>query len=135
MADGISREDADVVALGEMVKARKKAKTAPHFERIDTANIQPTKWIVKKLIEAGSLNEIFGESGTGKSFLAISLASCVATGGDFFGYKTKRPGAVLYIAGEGKNGLERRFRAWQEHTGIRSRARRYTGTPAGRRIC
>jgi hypothetical protein len=118
--NGKSESDAEISARIEIIKARKKgsAKTSPHFERIDTANIQATKWIVKKLIEAGSLTEIFGESGTGKSFLAIGLASCVATGGDFFGYKTKRPGAVLYIAGEGVGGLSRRFAAWETHTGV-----------------
>jgi hypothetical protein len=96
--------------------ARESAARKPHFERINTSNIPRIFWIVKKWIEAGSLNEIFGDSGTGKSFLAIFLAACVSIGVDFFGYKIRRPGAVVYIAGEGIAGLSRRFKAWEEFT-------------------
>ncbi|GHU93697.1 hypothetical protein FACS189479_05440 [Spirochaetia bacterium] len=122
LKNGKSEQEAEIALLSAVLELRKKNKSEeqrahkPHFERIETSNIQATKWIVKKLIEAGSLNEIFGESGTGKSFLAISLAASVATGVDFFGYKTKRPGAVLYVAGEGVGGLSRRFAAWEEFT-------------------
>jgi RecA-family ATPase len=50
--------------------------------------------------------------GAGKSFLAIELAACVATGTPFYGLQVKHPGSVIYLAGEGRTGLVRRFRAW-----------------------
>jgi hypothetical protein len=54
---------------------------------------------------------LFGDPGTFKSFLAIAFACCVASGKEFFGHKVKQ-GPVIFIAGEGMNGLARRFKAW-----------------------
>jgi len=55
---------------------------------------------------------IFGAPGVGKSFVAIDLAACIATGNDWHG-KSVSKGAVVYIAGEGNRGTTRRFRAWE----------------------
>jgi hypothetical protein len=85
----------------------------PHFERIGNAAISPIKWIVKGILESGALCMIFGGSGTCKSFFAIALSACIATGKDFFGHKVKK-GAVYYIAAEGSAGITRRFRAWAQ---------------------
>ena len=54
---------------------------------------------------------VFGDPGAAKSFYAIDLAACIATGKDFHGMEVK-PGPVVYIAGEGQNGIKRRFMAW-----------------------
>ena len=69
--------------------------------------------MIKNLIEVDSFGEVFGEPGCGKSFWAIELSCCVATGKDFFGFEVKRPGPVFYLAGEGRGGLVRRFAAWK----------------------
>jgi hypothetical protein len=55
---------------------------------------------------------VFGDPGGGKSFVAIDIACCVATGSAWHGHQVKQ-GAVFYIAGEGHNGLARRFKAWE----------------------
>jgi len=68
-------------------------------------------WIVHGIIEADSLNLIFGDPESGKSLLAIDMACCVASGTSFHGLPCKR-GKVVYIAGEGESGLRRRFDAW-----------------------
>ncbi len=73
---------------------------------------KPPQWLIKDFLEADSLVEIFGDPGCGKSFLAIDAACCVASGKDFHGLKVKKQGSVVFIAGEGKNGLKRRFLAW-----------------------
>jgi KaiC/GvpD/RAD55 family RecA-like ATPase len=71
-----------------------------------------------KAFEAGSFSCLFGDPGAGKSFLAIELAACVATGTPFFGFEVKHPGPVIYIAGEGRGGLIRRFRTWSIVRGV-----------------
>lgn len=85
-------------------------KKHPHFELVGNAAIIPLVWIVKRILESGALCMIFGDSGTFKSFLAIAIAFCIATGRDFYGHPVKR-GAVFYIAAEGGAGIIRRFRA------------------------
>ncbi|GHV81318.1 hypothetical protein AGMMS49944_31090 [Spirochaetia bacterium] len=95
-AETMEPEDAELQALADLLKDRERESAArrPHFERINTSDIPPLLWVVKKWIEKGSLNLIFGDSGTGKSFIAIFLAACVSIGVDFFGYKIRRPGAA-----------------------------------------
>lgn len=85
--------------------------------RIDAVEIKEVDWVVDKYLEADALALIFGEPGKGKSFIAIDLALCVATGTDWHGAKVKQ-GAVIYIAGEGHAGFARRARAWALHHGV-----------------
>lgn len=81
------------------------------------AGLKPVQWLVRNYVEADSLALMFGDPGCGKSFAAIDLACCVATGTPWHTNKTN-PGAVFYIAGEGQNGLMRRFAAWSQHNDI-----------------
>ena len=60
---------------------------------------------------------MFGAPGGGKSFITVDIACCVATGTAWHGRPVDK-GAVFYIAGEGHNGLARRFAAWQENAGV-----------------
>ncbi|WP_162255236.1 MULTISPECIES: helicase RepA family protein [unclassified Lysobacter] len=79
--------------------------------------LKPVAWLVRNYVEADSLALMFGDPGCGKSFAAIDLACCIATGTSWHGNKTTQ-GAVFYIAGEGQNGLARRFVAWSQHNSI-----------------
>lgn len=106
--------DITVGEVGELLKEPiELEKKLPHFERIGSAKIIRLVWIVKRIIEAGSLSMIFGDSGTYKSFIAIAIAACIATGRDFYGHSVKK-GAVYYIAAEGSAGIIRRFQAWSQ---------------------
>jgi hypothetical protein len=82
------------------------------FTRADSLELTEIKWVVDDYIEADSLAQVFGDPGGGKSFVAIDLACCVATGKPWHGHDVKQ-GSVFYIAGEGHNGLARRLKAWQ----------------------
>lgn len=75
-------------------------------------NIKPIQWLVKGYIEQDALCMVFGPPASGKSFLAIDIAACVAAGVHWHGCDVKQ-GAVFYIAGEGLNGVTRRLAAWQ----------------------
>lgn len=80
-------------------------------------NLQPISWLVEGYIEQHTMALIFGDPASGKTFVAIDVACCVATGKDWQGNKVNK-GAVFYIAGEGHNGLARRFMAWEKFNGI-----------------
>jgi hypothetical protein len=88
------------------------------FERVGGMEVKISSWLVRGLLETDSFSCLFGDPGAGKSFLAIELAACVATGTPFYGLQVKRPGPVLYLAGEGRTGLARRFRAWSIARGV-----------------
>lgn len=101
----------------EMVTEPMREKLAFQFSKIGRIELKPIDWIVEDYIESDSLAQVFGDPGGGKSFVAIDVACCVATGTPWHGHEVKQ-GAVFYIAGEGHNGLARRFRAWELGKGI-----------------
>lgn len=78
--------------------------------------IKAIDWLVEGYLENDALGMLYGPSGGGKSFVAVSLACSIATGTKWFGMSV-RQGAVFYIAGEGHQGLTRRFAAWSKATG------------------
>jgi hypothetical protein len=86
------------------------------FVRADGLELKEIHWLIEDYIEADSLAQVFGDPGSGKSFVAIDLACCVATGTPWHGHDVMQ-GAVFYIAGEGHNGLARRLKAWEIGTG------------------
>ena len=81
------------------------------LRRIGTIEVKPPDWLVKNILEKETFCTLYGDSGAGKSFLALELASCIATGKSFYGFPVKQ-GNVIYIAGEGYSGISRRLLAW-----------------------
>lgn len=84
------------------------------FTRVGDLKYRAPQWVIEGLVETETLGLLFGEPGCGKSFVAVDMALSVATGVTFHGKPVKK-GPVFYIAGEGFNGLTRRFRAWAKH--------------------
>jgi 5S rRNA maturation endonuclease (ribonuclease M5) len=72
-----------------------------------------TNWLIKDYFEEGGIFQIFGSSGSGKSFFALDAAYCASTGLPFFGKQTKKCN-VMYIAGEGFPGLKKRAKALKD---------------------
>ncbi|PHQ74963.1 MAG: hypothetical protein COB82_02995 [Marinobacter sp.] len=81
-------------------------------------NITPVQWLVERYIEANALVLLFGEPGVGKSFVALDMACCIATGEAWQGLSVKQ-GPVFYIAGEGHAGIGRRLAAWCKYRGVK----------------
>ena len=55
---------------------------------------------------------IFGQAKSGKSFVAVDLASNIALGRDWHGHRTKKS-PVIILAGEGNKNYFRRFKSWE----------------------
>ncbi len=69
-------------------------------------------WLIKSYIDACSFIQLFGEPGSMKSFLAIDMGLCVASGHNWHSSPIRKKGLVFYIAGEGFSGLSKRLKAW-----------------------
>ncbi|MBL8421652.1 MAG: AAA family ATPase [Dechloromonas sp.] len=110
-------EDAAPALIPESTGKRFE-KSAFHFAHVSEllADHAPPVWLIDDILEAGTLGQVFGASGCGKSFLVMDWAACIASGLAWSG-KAVAPGAVFYIAGEGFSGFKRRLRAWELHTG------------------
>lgn len=101
--------------VGGAVPAAQPARGGFRFDDVAelVADIKPIQWLVRDYIEQDSLVLIYGPPGSAKSFAAVDFAACVATGHPWQGHAIQKPGPVFYLAGEGHNGLARRFRAWE----------------------
>jgi len=110
--NGWTPSDNDPLGLNNEQKHIEPFKFQPIKNLIN--DIPANSWLIRNYFEKDTVSLIYGKPGCGKSFLAIDIACCVATGTEYHGNKTEQ-GAVFYIAGEGYNGLRKRFRAWQDH--------------------
>src|SRR5829696_341932 len=69
------------------------------------------EWLVRRLLPKRGFCVLYGESGAGKSFVALDLALSVATGRPWAGLKVCT-GPVRYIVAEGNVGFVQRIKAW-----------------------
>jgi len=81
------------------------------------ASIKKPNWLIKGILERGSMNLLFGESGAGKSLFAMDWAFCAATGRNWHGHKIKEELKTLIIIGEGLRGASMRFKALSQKYG------------------
>lgn len=81
-------------------------------------NLKEPVWIVIAMVPDG-LVVVYGKPKRGKSFYALDLSLCVATGHDFHGEKIGKTGKVLYVAAEGGAAAVRnRVLAWCKARGV-----------------
>jgi hypothetical protein len=73
--------------------------------------------IVEGLLTRGTMSAVFGESGCGKTHLAVDLAGHVAQGIPWLGRRS-RAGVVIYIAAEAGQSIRNRFKAFKDHHGV-----------------
>src|SRR5262245_24377289 len=78
----------------------------------------PQKMLIEGAMPLEGLPFIGGQSSAGKTFIAVLIAVCAATGKEFFGHAvTERVGAVI-VAAEGKGMLRARIAAAMKELGI-----------------
>ena len=65
------------------------------------------RWLIDGLVPAKGFSALYGKPGSYKSFVALYVASMVATGQEAFGRVTEA-GDVVYLMGEGGSGLKPR---------------------------
>lgn len=119
-SSGKIRRAASIIFDARKLGHTAASNTADQFFRfapVGELKCKAPSFLVNGLIETDTLGMVFGDPGCGKSFLAVDLALSVATGTPFHGLDVKK-GSVFFIAGEGHNGLARRYHAWSKERGV-----------------
>jgi hypothetical protein len=83
------------------------------IELVRFADMQPRLgdgYLIKHLLGSTAMAVVYGESGSGKTFLALYLGMSLAAGDAFFAHRVRRVG-VLYIAAEAGAGIVNRVAA------------------------
>jgi phage/plasmid primase-like uncharacterized protein len=76
----------------------------------------PPDEIIQDLIVSESITVIYGDSNSGKTFFALSLAHAVSDGIDCYGKKTDK-GIVIYLATEAPTSIKSRMQAMKRFHG------------------
>jgi phage/plasmid primase-like uncharacterized protein/KaiC/GvpD/RAD55 family RecA-like ATPase len=78
----------------------------------------PIAWMVKRWLQSDALIMVHGPSGGGKTFVVLEWAMHIAASLPAWnGFKVK-PGAIVYLAGEGHHGLRARVAVWKQDKGV-----------------
>lgn len=98
-------------------EAAKLRATLPPWGTLDAyRDLPPTEYVVDGLIEHRGMSSVIGDSGVGKSAVALDMAACIAAGRPWHGRRTIQC-PVAYIAGEGCQGAVARLKAWERAHG------------------
>ncbi|NRP22394.1 hypothetical protein LPJGGPFB_05653 [Ensifer adhaerens] len=87
-----------------------------HISELDEHEPEPEA-LVQRLLPRTGFATIYGAPGSGKTFFALHLGLCVASGLPFFG-NTSEPVAVVYIAAEAGSGIKKRVIAARDRLNI-----------------
>ena len=74
-------------------------------------------FLIDDLIPEGGLLSVVGASGCYKTFAALDMSLCIATGTPYFGRAVKQA-PVIYVSAEGQGGFGLRVAAWKQARGV-----------------
>lgn len=83
----------------------------------DLMALPPPRWLMRGLIPENGIVGLYGPSGEGKSFIALDWANHISEGLDWHGRPTVQT-PVVYIAGEGQAGIQKRQYGWMKAHGV-----------------
>ncbi len=121
----VAKEERRLLAVQEAkrrVNARETAdrpKVADLVLDWDTLMAQPLpEFLVEDILIQGGVALLAGESGLGKSFVALDLLLSVATGAPFLNRWATKQTKTLYVVGEGAYDTRLRAVAWAKERGL-----------------
>jgi putative DNA primase/helicase len=81
------------------------------------AGYTPPDELIEGVFTSEDGSVMYGDSNSGKTFLAIDMSISVARGGSWMGRRTE-PGLVVYLAAESPNSVKGRLQAYQAFHGV-----------------
>lgn len=99
------------------------ARPAPSLDRFrpffdGEGNSEPPPTLIKRTLRKRGVVVIGGPSQAGKSYIAVLLAACLASGSPFFGLRIQEKVGVVYAAAEGDDTIQPRLRAVKPSLGL-----------------
>lgn len=102
---------AKIAELGNLGTNGIQSEAFPLTRASDLGGVAEAQDFVEGLLTDGAASVVYGPSNCGKSFWALDLAACVATGRPFRDELECEQGAVVYVALEGSHGAKNRIEA------------------------
>lgn len=113
-------------STAESLPPAEQKKSRRFFTVDEFGDLPPMDWVLKNLLPRRGVGQLFGESGAGKSFIALDLVWHLAEGRDWFGWKFKHDPAglpeIFYLCLEGAEGFRLRVKGikarWYDPQGL-----------------
>ncbi len=106
--------DEEATRIAKLIISKNR-KRRFHFAPLGEVLTRPDpEFLVHRLLIAGGTSLLTAKHASFKSFFALDIALCIATGRLWHGYEVRR-GPVVYVAAEGATGLKLRAAAWLSH--------------------
>ena len=115
MNENVEIDEEPVVEERRIIRDPEALAALPLFRTLslgDLDNLKDPEWIVNGIFPADAMVTVYGPPGSTKSFFALDIACCIASGKDFNGEPVKK-GKVIYVIGEGLRGFKMRIEAWK----------------------
>jgi len=105
--------DMSTTCYGQGLGAPSAQSVIKLYSRSELDALADPKWVVRDILPETGIAAIYGAPSSGKTFVALDLASHISLGESaWFSHKVeKRP--VVYVALEGGRGIKRRLEAWE----------------------
>ena len=108
-------KEPSITAPGNVHQETDKTYKPFKIESWQSVKDEPVNWLIQDVIPEKSFVALYGPPASFKSFIAMDIAECIASGRDWLGKKINGTGPVLYIAGEGHGGIGARIAAIKQH--------------------
>jgi DNA-binding HxlR family transcriptional regulator len=116
-ADCIEEGDDPRAIIGAAIPVTVSLPSPVRLYRLDElANRPPPEWLIDGMLTESGLAMLWAPPESYKSFIAIDLAMCIATGMPFHGRPVKA-GPVVYVAAEDDQGVTSRMLGWRATRG------------------
>lgn len=103
----------EVIDAGGRSPASRRSLADQLLSRGQLADLPSPEPLIDDTLDRRTVALLAGSFGTGKSFLALDWAGCIATGRMWQRRAITQTGSVLYVASEGAYGLNDRVTAWE----------------------
>lgn len=122
VVSAVTMDDFEDLTAGEVVERVSelpavKGKVITRYQAVswkEFSVLLSFAYLIKGLLPKAALGVLYGESGSGKSFLALDMAFAIARGIPWRGLRTKQH-KVVYLAAEGASGFRNRLAAYALH--------------------
>lgn len=104
---------ADAGEINHLINEAEEVQPDGPFRVMDAEEVMrlpPPEYLIDGILPERSLSVMWGQPGTGKTFVALAMAGSISSASPFFGHEAAA-GSVVYAAGEGLGGLPNRLNA------------------------
>lgn len=108
-------KEPQITASGNVHNETDKTYKPFKIESWQSVKDEPVNWLIQDVIPERSFVALYGPPASYKSFIAMDIAECIASGRPWLGKEINGTGPVLYIAGEGHGGIGARIAAIKQH--------------------